>query len=90
MLDALRFVGILTFMLDWVLKYSYFLHTRFITIDLYDVFKTVLIVRVVFVFFVHANPIVCGIDIQRHSTKRGFGKTQPEAKTTVNYENIDE
>lgn len=71
-LDLLRFVGALLFAADWCIKYVYFLHSRFVTLDIYEVFRVILYARLIFVLLYHFYRFWCGVASLRTNARRGF------------------
>ena len=60
------------FAADWCIKYIYFLHSRFVTLDIYEVFKVILYARLIFVLLYHFYRFWCGVASLQTHARRGF------------------
>lgn len=61
-------------MVDWTLKYVYWLQTRFVTRDIYFMFSSFLTTRVIFIACYHLYRFCCAFHGLRHAAKRNFKK----------------
>ncbi len=74
LLDLWRLLCWVIFVVDWGLKYAYYLRTRFITAELHWMYYLFLSMRAVFIALYHLYRCCCQCYGLRQSCKRGFRK----------------